>query len=311
MDLPKAAYVIGIDGGGTKTAGAAVDPEGRPLVSLTGPSTNPFSQTPESAALHLIRLVDEIMLRPELADRRCLGVCCGIAGAEEPQERAYFAEKLVSHLQARHIRADVQIVCDVDLILAAAGKTSGIAVVSGTGSIVLGVTPTGERYKVGGWGPILGDQGSGYRIGLRVLQAVMLSYDGIAPPTRLTDLAVADMGLRHVPELLRVVHRPDADKSFIARFAALGIRAAESGDAAAIRILEAEAIDLAAAAKTLIAKDEAFRTVELVVAGSIFRHSNHFLQKFQQEVRSEYGSIAICGVAERPEIGAARLAMRL
>lgn len=61
--------------------------------------------------------------------------------------------------------------------MAATGQKHGIIVISGTGAIVYGITQQGERHRIGGWGHILGDPGSGYEIGLHTLQTVMKSYD--------------------------------------------------------------------------------------------------------------------------------------
>lgn len=118
-------------------------------------------------------------------------------------------------------------------LMATLGHTHGVLCISGTGSIVYGFTLEGERYRAGGWGHLLGDEGSGYRIGQRALQVVMQSYDGVLPPTRLTPLLLKKLKLRDISELKTRVYQMDWGKTETASIARLAIEAAESGDKAA------------------------------------------------------------------------------
>src|SRR5690606_18389244 len=131
-------------------------------------------------------------------------------------------------------------------------------------------------HQIGGWGHLLGDEGSGYRIGLQVLQGVMRSYHGLLPATRMTERIVAEYHFQSITDLKSYVYRPSVAKADIAAFARFAIEAAPLGDELAARILEAEAGKLAESAAALLALDPAFVASPVVLIGSVFARSEEY-----------------------------------
>src|SRR3990170_4800210 len=174
------ALFLGIDAGGSKTvclAGDGAVLRGRGEAGSANPSLvgiQAFQAAIAQAADQAIATADHG--RPTAA-------WIGVAGSEVPAVRRQL------HVAAREaLGVDrVRIGHDGPLLLAAAGVEAGIALVAGTGSSVFGLAPDGREVLVGGWGHLLGDEGSGYDIAVRALRAVTRAADGRGPATALTD----------------------------------------------------------------------------------------------------------------------------
>jgi N-acetylglucosamine kinase-like BadF-type ATPase len=110
---------------------------------------------------------------------------------------------------------------------------AGVLVIAGTGSNTLGRTSTGERFTVGGWGPALGDQGSGYWIGHQALRAAVRAKD-FGQPTRILDRVIGFWNAPNLSEVVNIAHSaPD-----FSLLAPLVVECAEEGDAVALEVLQ-------------------------------------------------------------------------
>ncbi|MFS0873438.1 N-acetylglucosamine kinase [Paenibacillus xylanilyticus] len=305
----------GIDGGGTNTDAAIISDSGTILARFSGGPTNPHSVSPEQAISELRRVLDELFnLRSDLSTI-CEGICLGMSGVDSAQERQMIAEAVNDHMN--HIRHQDMEACPVWVVsegeialMATLGHTHGVLCISGTGSIVYGFTPEGERYRAGGWGHLLGDEGSGYRIGQRALQAVMQSHDGILPPTELTPLILQELGLHTATELKKKVYQSGWGKSDTASIARLAIEAGDHGDSVARVIITDEAGQLANTAKALITRHITFESAQVALSGSLFRHSALFRSEFIRKLSASYGELSFVHRADAPSpaVGAAQLA---
>jgi glucosamine kinase len=172
--------LIGVDVGGTKTAAAVAEGD-RELARSEGPG----AAVRPGRALASAGIITEVV-------RRCLAnvgrlrgdvLVVGAAGAGREQERA----ELHTALRNEDLAPKVIVTTDIDLALAAAFPDSpGIVVSAGTGSIAVGRDQHGKRYRIGGYGWQMGDEGSGYAIGRAALGAVSRAEDGRSPQTSLT-----------------------------------------------------------------------------------------------------------------------------
>jgi len=162
----------------------------------------------------------------------------GVAGSERPGVRAELLAAARTALGADR----VEISHDARLLLAAAEVDHGIGLVSGTGSSAYGRTADGAEVSVGGWGHLLGDEGSGYDIAVRALRAVTAAIDGRGAETVLVRLLTERLGAAD-PAQLREHAYPSPSVTAIAALATTVLAAADD-DAVAGSILDAAADDL-------------------------------------------------------------------
>lgn len=230
---------VGLDAGGTRTRLLARSVDPGDDVSLFGPAGNFFRAGPEGAATVLSTLIGRALeLRPQCQLR---AVCAGVAGASSQQARDTLAQSVRSRLAACAPFA-LRITHDGAIALEAAfGGGSGLVIIAGTGSSLFGRVRAGNILRAGGWGFMLGDEGSGHAIGLKGLRAVGHACDG-GPTTMLTDLLKARHGIAEKDALLHRVYR----KAWpVQQMAPLVLQAVADGDAVARRILDEETRALA------------------------------------------------------------------
>ncbi|WNQ11995.1 BadF/BadG/BcrA/BcrD ATPase family protein [Paenibacillus aurantius] len=302
-------YTIGIDGGGTKTELAAVTLEGEPIASLFGGASNAFSVGFDRAFAEVARLLERSWSETGLKPEGCVGLGVGLAGAGRDEDRLRWTQALQAKLAEHGLVKAVYVGNDAETALfGTAGKREGMVAISGTGSLVYGITPDGHQLRVGGWGHLLGDAGSGFTIGLRTLQAIVQSYDGMAAPTLMSGSVLASVGLTDPVQLKDYAYAPERTKQDFAAFARFCIEAAARGDAAAIGVLAAEASALAEQTSALIAKDSSFEEADLVLAGAIFANSELFRAAYADQLRKQWPKVRPTLMQRTAAYGAARIA---
>ncbi len=293
------SYYLGVDGGGSKTLAIVVDAQGRERGRGLAGSAN-YAAVGLDQALHNIR--DAVM-------RATSEVSCslplakawlGLAGIDRPSD----VTLLSSYLQ--ELATFVLITNDAELLLSALNKDAGLVLIVGTGSIALARTQDGTVTRVGGWGHILGDEGSGYDIGRRGLQAVVRAADGRGEDTFLLNLILQRWQLRTVEDLIGVVYTAD-NKARIAQVAAYVTEAAQRGDQVALKIIEQAADELALLVQTVAPP---ISQLPIVLGGGLLLHDDflreHILRRLQQE--QTIGPILH---AEHPAFSAAYAAITL
>ncbi|HWI62337.1 MAG TPA: BadF/BadG/BcrA/BcrD ATPase family protein [Symbiobacteriaceae bacterium] len=243
--------VLGIDGGGTKTRCLAADGAGRILgEGLSGPSN--YQVVGLEAAAGAVRAAAEAALAATgVALDEVAAVCAGLAGVGRPEDQAAMREALACFGQAR-----LEVVPDARVALAGAlAGQPGVVVISGTGSIAFGLDGHGQTHRAGGWGWILGDEGSGYQIGRQALVAALAAQDGTGSETSLTWRICEAWGLERLDQAIRRVYSdlPKA-KADMAALAPTVLAAADAGDAVARAILVQAGSDLGNLAAAVLRK---------------------------------------------------------
>ena len=237
-------YFIGIDGGGTKTHLKAISAERRLLGEAFGGASN-LAATPEKdVENNLTVLLQNFLQQAELSPAECGGLCLGTAGAGSKSVR----ERLERIL--RTIAPTDKILVTDDALPALYGGTLsgyGVILISGTGSICLARSEK-KTARTGGWGHILGDEGSGYAISISMLNAVMRAFDGRGPETRLTPLVLRHLNLPSPELIIDSVYHTGKGKSDLASLAFLCDIAYDNGDSIAKKIIEHAAEALSAMA---------------------------------------------------------------
>lgn len=229
---------VGIDGGGTKTAAIATDEMGTELARAVGSATLVRAGAAEAGAAALADLVERV-LRAAGSAPPARSICCALAGAGREAERNALGAALFREAIAERIR----IITDAEAALFDAfGDGPGILVVAGTGSIAWGRAEDGRTARTGGWGGTLGDEGSGYALGLGALRAAAMAHDGRGQSTRLLDVTLRHTGVES-PEGL-IAWTAHAAKGEIAALAPTVVETAEEGDAVAAALVSAAVTDL-------------------------------------------------------------------
>ena len=185
-------HVLGLDAGGMKTVCLLADGQGTVLASARGPGANLQVQGELEVEKTLHHLMEETLgSRPFLPD----AVCLGIAGVDRPDDAAIMR----GIMRRIGYKTRALVVNDALIALVAAVQDgAGIVIVCGTGSICYGRNGRGEAARAGGWGYLLGDEGSGYWIGRRALTAATRHADGRGPATALTAFAMEHFGVAAV-----------------------------------------------------------------------------------------------------------------
>ena len=210
-------------------------------------------------------------------------------------------------------RSNTLIVNDALIALVAgAGASPGVVVISGTGSIAYGVSHHGVAARAGGWGPTLGDEGSGYWIGRRALAAVMRDADGRGPRTRSDARWCCEHFSLPKPEALvaEIYHQPQGRRA-IASLGAVVDRARADGDPVAIDIMTHAADELALAAASVIARlDMRGEQFPILLAGGMLRESAWLVGgSAAAHGRSRAAQRSSAPLTEEPAVGAVRLAI--
>jgi N-acetylglucosamine kinase-like BadF-type ATPase len=181
----------------------------------------------------------------------------------------------------------------------------GILLCSGTGSVSFGRSESGEVARVGGWGSLLGDEGSGYQVGLESLRRVARHVDGRGPETRLQEAVLEAIGLVHVDELVVWAH--DATKGDIARLVPVVARSAEEGDAVAGEILLNAVNELEGHLVTLLENLGPWRErPPLALAGGLLDPDGPLRSRMEETIRRHH--VVLQPRELHPALGAARLA---
>jgi glucosamine kinase len=257
--------VIGIDAGGTKTVGLLADDSGRVLAQARGGGANPHVHGEvqvEAVLRSLLRELGEI--------GKAQALCLGMAGVDRPHD-----EEVVRAILGRlgyPERERVRIANDalIALVAGSPGRT-GIVILSGTGSIAYGIDEAGSVARAGGFGSLLGDEGSGYWLGNHALRAVVRASDGRGPATRLTGMIFEALAIASVDELVPLVYEHHLPRSAIAALAGRVERARAQGDGVAAELLGRAAQELVLAAQATARKLRFDKPHPVVLAGGVFQ----------------------------------------
>jgi N-acetylglucosamine kinase-like BadF-type ATPase len=301
---PHGRYLLGIDGGATKTLAAVLDLEQRVIHLAHGGPSNEDAVGSQAAVAVLVDVAEEALERAGIdAAELAVGVIA-VAGTD--------TDAIVRQVRAGR-REDWIVVNDVVGAWAAAtGAQPGIGAISGTGSNVFGVGVEGGAWRVGGWGHLLGDEGSGYWLGIESIRAALRDRDGSGPETGLSDAIVAFFDAPSVEAVASLVYSRPLGKSEIAAFTVEACRLAEEGDAVASEIYQRGAELLGAqvaevARRTALAEAASF-PVGLI--GSVFKAGPLFVDPLAAVVHESAPGARLEKVEMAPVGGSLLLALR-
>lgn len=259
-------FVLGIDAGGTKTVCLLANDRGEVLAEARRGGAN----LQASGELEVEKILHEVMAEAlDPFDAVPSAICLGIAGVDRPGDAA-----TVRGIMKRiGFKARVLVVNDALVALeAGAPGVPGVVVISGTGSIAYGRNTRNEAARAGGWGYVLGDEGSGYWIGRAAIRAVLSEADRRGPDTQLTGLLLEYFGVSRAQELIHQVYHATLKPSAIAALAQCVNTAFQHGDQVAIGIVRGSADQLESSALSVARRLELVGSeFPFVLAGGMFR----------------------------------------
>lgn len=231
--------IIGLDIGGTKTH--AVRWRGNDVVAEARVGSANLQNVSEVEAA--ANLNDAFS---QLGTMGVGQVLAGSGGVDTGQD----AERLSRMISPHVPKARIRIVHDTQLILAAGGTSRGIAVIAGTGSVAWGIDAAGRQARSGGWGHLLGDEGSAYWVGREAVRCVLRRHDLQQPLTELGRGLLAENRLQSPAELVALFHR-NTERHYWAGQARLVFEASVRGDEAADVIVDTAGAHITSLVRTV------------------------------------------------------------
>ena len=330
LGLAPRPWVAGIDGGGTRTRCWVAALDGTLLGRGESGPSNYMVVGAQAAAQAL-----DAALRAALAEAPArarlsaeagplaevpAAVCLGMAGADRPDDQRVLTEALAAWGWQRWPLLWVN---DAAIVLAA-GRTEGAvaALIAGTGSIVYAQAEScpgsshsagSATVRVGGWGPILGDEGSGYDLGRRALIAVLRAADGRGPQTLLTEKILAELSLATPLALLPLVYQGGLDRPRIAALSRIVVASAQAGDEVALELVQSGAAALAELIVTALRRLGRLTDpgVKVVVSGGLFADGSPMWSWVRQALAglAPQANITLIPLPVEPAVGAVLLAL--
>jgi glucosamine kinase len=304
---PDARFIMGIDGGATKTLAAVLDLDSGALHFAHGGPSNEDAVGADVAVKALLEVADQAIERAGIAPSALARAVIAVAGTDTDAIAG----------QVRVARTDSWIVVNdvVAAWAAATGAQPGVGAISGTGSNVFGVGPDGQPWRAGGWGHLLGDEGGGYWFGIQSIKAALRDRESSGPETALSDAVVTFFGAPSVEALAARVYSKPLTKSEIAAFATETARVAERGDVVARELYQLGARELAAQVavvigKTGLAGGAGYRPFPVGLIGSVFKAGAMFVEPLTTAIHRSAPSASVSVVEMAPVGGSLLLAAR-
>ncbi|OUL28106.1 ATPase [Nostoc sp. RF31YmG] len=315
------SYVLGIDGGGSKTVCVLMD-ETRQVISRGEAGASNYQSIGIAAARQSIEFA--IMAATDRAQTltkpiKITSICLGLAGVGRVED-VEAVKNLLQELQKSELlpinwalSASNIVICHDALIalVGGIGNTVGIVAAAGTGSIVFGRNHQGITKRVGGWGHILGDEGSAYKIALAGIQAALKAYDGSGMPTSLVDIFKVYIELPNIERFVELIYRQGWGVTEIAALAEIVDLAAALGDEVANKIIDDAVQYFVTATSTVIEKIFSDRPVlEVVTTGSVWQGKSKMHDRFTAFLAKKFPEVKVMFPKHEPAYGAGLLALQ-
>jgi N-acetylmuramic acid 6-phosphate etherase len=283
--------ILGVDGGGTKTvaclalgsvASQAEDPPWTILGQGNSGSSNQQAVGRELATASLEEAIRQAFLAASLDLGPVSSLCLALAGSDRTADKDFIQEWAQQFIPAEHLC----IVNDaVPLLVAGTPDQWGIALIAGTGSFCWGRNPAGQTARAGGWGYLMGDEGSGFSLGQAALQAVAQNIDGRGPQTTLVAKLLNTFNCQQPEELIPAVYGNAERQTPVAALAPIVLEEAAAGDPIALKIINQAAHSLTTMVES-VAQQLGFQDrFPLVLAGGLLTSSPLLQGKFGEQMQ--------------------------
>ncbi len=299
-------YVIGIDGGGTKSKAVLTDLHLKTLAECTGGPTNFLIRGTTEVSQTLIELINNCITSANVSADDVVYVVLGTTGAGRVKEAEKMKYDFLNVCKRNNFPIkSFEVESDARIALEGAfGGKPGSILIAGTGSIMFGKDRAGEIHRVGGFGRYIGDEGSGFSLGRKGLSAVAKELDGRGTPTILTQLLADKKGISDQQSLITEVYVNNFD---IASVAPLVLQAAENDDNICKTIIEEETDELLLHIKAM-QKLIDVEILKVSFIGSLITKDNVYSKRFRDKIRNTLENVSLVKPEMPPEKGAALMA---
>ena len=263
--------IMGVDGGGTGVRVVLANAELVVLGQGEAGGVNPNVVTPDGAEANLRLAIHQAITTARLDPAKITNVCVGIAGTSSSDSSGDWLRRTLNDLVPQ---ARVIISADAEIALVGAhGAACGVIVMAGTGSVAYGINRQRQHARAGGYGYVLGDEGSGYWLGKEALAALAQCFYEQGAPTSMAERIVAQLGLNGVGQVIEWVYTSPTNRNkTIASLAPLVLQCAVEGDATASDIVERGALALSLMVKSILRQlDDP--TLPIAFGGSVLTQS--------------------------------------
>lgn len=311
--LAATTWLLGVDGGGTKTCAAVAQIDTTGQISVLGRGHggpgNPRATSLLEAQREILLAIQAAFAEAGRSPTPVAAVCLGLAGTGHPSTRSAMEQWCAQQKFAARWR----VVHDAEIILRSGdNRGAGVALISGTGSLAYGCDLHGVTARAGGWGHVWGDEGSAYAMGVAALRAVAQAADRRGASTQLKEVLLQHVGAESPNDLVPIFHPSPGARRLIAALAPLVFQCADGGDSVARQIVAQATNDLSAMVRS-VAQSLAFEASQyaLVFAGGVLVRQPRFRESVIRQLADWALTPGSIHVATEPVWGALRTAAAL
>ena len=295
-------FVVGIDGGGSTVRVIVAHHDLSVVGEATDATVNPSVIGREAAAARIQKTIRAALQSATLASDQIAAVAIGVAGAAREHSEAWLDDVVTPVLPSALVvpSSDLEIA-----LVGARGERRGVLVLAGTGSAAYGINEAGQSLLVGGWGYLLGDEGSGYWLGLQALRTVAQADDRQDSSALLPGRVLSALELKQPRDLLRWLYHAETSRNRdIAALAPLVLDAANDGDETANMLVTSAAEHLAELGR-ITARRLNIKSPAYAFAGGLLENPNLLSTKVCEVLQTD----SFPQRQHSPVIGAALLAL--
>lgn len=295
--------LLAIDGGGTKTIVAIADNHGKILSMSKGGASNYQVVGKQNAAETLIQLIKSTINNLENADVIFQRAVFALAGIDTQKDKANVEEIVKKVIEGSRIQVREVIVENdaLSVLLGTTNHSPGALLISGTGSVAYAYDGKGKCVRVGGWGHIAGDEGSGYWIGKQAISSVLKMYDGREPESILSELVLKHLGFKSLEQLYNWIYSSRYSVHDVGSLSVTVEHACNTGDEISKDILNRAVSELYSMIITAIKKagisDMPFK---LMMQGGVLQNSEYIKNKLANKIKEEIADVEILSTCQKP-----------
>ena len=304
--------LLAIDGGGTKTIVAITDDKGQILSMSKGGASNYQVVGEENAAKTLIQLIKDAVNNFKKNSCEYYTICEGVtfkravfalAGVDTESDKS-FLERIIKQIIVNSGIQVQRVIVENDalsVLLGAANRSPGALLISGTGSVAYACDGNKDCVRVGGWGHIVGDEGSGYWIGKQAISSVLKMYDGRESKSILSELVLKHFGFKNLEELHNWIYSPNYSVHDVGSLSITVENACSLGDEVSKDILNRAVLELYNLITTAIKKANiSHMHFKLMMLGGILQNNEYVKNKLTNKIKREMTNVEIISTRQKP-----------